>query len=65
MGNRKYSLMLKTIFLKKFKNENKNGKENTDFYNSTSIVFQYARWGEITRRIFEAASNGCCVVTIN
>ncbi len=63
MGNRKYSLMLKTIFLKKFKNENKNGKENTDFYNSTSIVFQYARWGEITRRIFEAASSGCCVVT--
>ena len=49
MGRRKYALMLKTIFLNNFKNEKLNGYENTDFYNSTLIAFQYARWGEITR----------------
>lgn len=63
MGRRKYALMLKTIFLNNFKNEKLNGNNNTDFYNSTLIAFQYARWGEITRRIFEAAACGCCVIT--
>ncbi len=63
MGRRKYAMMLKTIFLNNFKNEKLNGYQNTDFYNSTLIAFQYARWGEITRRIFEAAASGCCVIT--
>ncbi len=63
MGPRKYSLMMKIIFWKKFKNIKTKSSENTIFYNSSLIAFQYARWGEITRRIFEAASCGCCVVT--
>ncbi len=63
MGLRKYALMLKILFLNNFKNQQKSGKENTSFYNSTLIAFQYARWGEITRRIFEASSCGCCVIT--
>ena len=33
------------------------------FYSSGKLVFQYARWDEITRRIFEAAACNCCVLT--
>jgi spore maturation protein CgeB len=39
------------------------GEQNTELYNSGLIAFQYARWRELTRRVFEAAACGCCVVT--
>ena len=62
-GRRKYTLMLKILFQKNFQNKNLKDEENTIFYNNTKIAFQYARWSEITRRIFEASACGCCVIT--
>ena len=53
MGSRKYSFFLKLILLGKFKNKKVDGYDNTRFYNVSQNAFQYARWGEITRRIFE------------
>jgi hypothetical protein len=63
MGRRKYGLMLKIIFLGNFQNKLLIDEENTLFYNNVNIAFQYARYSEITRRIFEAAACGCCVLT--
>ena len=54
MGNRSYSIILKLLLGKFFINKNLKDYENTFFYNETQICFQYARWSEITRRIFEA-----------
>jgi hypothetical protein len=63
MGQRKYSLFLRLLLGKFFQNRNCANQENTWLYNSGLIAFQYARWGEITRRIFEAGACGCCVFT--
>ena len=63
MGNRKYSRILKIFLRGKFQNRRCFNSENTDFYNRTKIAFQYARNNEITRRIFESAACGCCVLT--
>ena len=62
MGNRKYSLILKLFLGKFFINRHLKDFENTDFYNETNISFQYARWSEITRRIFESGACGCCIL---
>jgi len=63
IGNRKYSLFLRAVLQSKFINKYCVDEENTKLYNSAAIAFQYARWNEITRRIFEGAACGCCVVT--
>ena len=63
MGRRKYNLLLKIIFGKKYINKRCTPTENADLYQRSKIVFQYARWNEITRRIFEAAACRCCVLT--
>ena len=63
MGNRKYSFFLKLLLGKFFINRKLLDYENTDFYNNTKISFQYARWSEITRRIFESGACGCCILT--
>ena len=63
MGRRKYSLFLKLILFKKFENKRVESFENTEFYNKSKNAFQYARWNEITRRVFEASACGCCVIT--
>jgi len=63
MGNRKYSFILKLFLGKFFINRKLKDFENTVFYNDTKISFQYARWSEITRRIFESGACGCCVLT--
>ena len=63
MGNRKYSFILKLLLGKFFINRKLKDSENTDFYNDTKIAFQYARWSEITRRIFESGACGCCILT--
>lgn len=39
------------------------GKEHTKFLNSGEMVIQHARWGEISRRIFEGAACGKLVLT--
>lgn len=63
MGYRSYSIILKLFLGKLFKNKHLKDFENTKFYNNTNICFQYARWSEITRRIFEAGACGCCILT--
>lgn len=63
VGKRKYVWMLRLLFGRVFINRTCNGIENNTFYNSALIAFQYARWGEVTRRIFEAGACGCCVFT--
>lgn len=40
-----------------------NGVEHTEFLNSSKIVLQHSRWGEITRRIFEGMACGKLVIT--
>lgn len=47
----------------KFVNKKILPQENTLFYNSGTVAFQYARWGEITRRLFEAGGCKLAVVT--
>ena len=39
------------------------GIEHTKFLNSSKIVLQHSRWGEITRRIFEGMACGKLVIT--
>jgi hypothetical protein len=39
------------------------GIEHSKFLNSAPIVIQHSRWGEITRRIFEAMACGKLVIT--
>ena len=63
MGKRKYSFMLRLLLRQFFVNRRIDSSENSEFYSSCKIAFQYARWGEITRRIFEASACGCCVLT--
>jgi glycosyltransferase involved in cell wall biosynthesis len=38
-------------------------QENTSFYNSGTVAFQYARYDEVTRRLFEAGGCKLAVVT--
>ena len=63
MGNRRYSRLLRIILGKFFVNKRVEGYDNAKFFSRTKIAFQYARFEEITRRIFEASACGCCVVT--
>ena len=63
MGKRKYSIFLKLLLGKFFINKRVEGNENSKFYSSVKVAFQYARFNEITRRIFEASACGCCVLT--
>ena len=62
-GRRKYTFFLKAILGSLFKNKYVKDYDNTKFFNDSQNVFQYARWDEITRRIFEASACGCCVLT--
>ena len=63
MGRRKYNLFLKFFLGNNFTNLRCTPEKNAAFYSSGKLVFQYARWDEITRRIFEAAACNCCVLT--
>ena len=63
MGRRRYARRLSLILGQRFMNRHCIGAANRDFYSSGMVAFQYARWLEITRRIFEAAACGCCVLT--
>tara|TARA_Y100000589_G_scaffold83920_1_gene77857 strand:- start:40 stop:942 length:903 start_codon:yes stop_codon:yes gene_type:complete len=63
MGKRKYSKFLKCLLGNFFINKRVEGTENSQFYSSVKVAFQYARFNEITRRIFEASACGCCVLT--
>ena len=63
MGWRKHNILLKILFGKSYINKRCNPLENAQLYQQSKIVFQYARWNEITRRLFEAAACECCILT--
>jgi spore maturation protein CgeB len=51
------------IFKDKFVNKNVWGYDNTDYFNSGTFTYQFARFDEITRRIFEAGGCGNAIIT--
>ena len=63
MGKRRYATRLRLLLGRHFENRQCSGTENGVFYSRGLIAFQYARWNEITRRVFEASACGCCVLT--
>ena len=63
MGRRKYDLLLKFLFPKNYINKRIKPKDNAEFFNGGKVVFQYSRWEEITRRLFEGAACNCCILT--
>ena len=63
MGRRRYHRLLQLLLGRAYQNRRCEGAENTRFYARGQVAFQYARWGEVTRRVFEAAACGCCVLT--
>ena len=63
MGQRRYHRLLSLLLGRRYHNRRCTGDENTRLYASGQVAFQYARWGEVTRRVFEAAACGCCVLT--
>mgnify|MGYP000906833202 CR=1 FL=1 len=62
-GERQHAKILQDIFGNKFINKRVWNYENTNFFNSGTIVYQYARYDEITRRIFEAGGCRCAIIT--
>jgi glycosyltransferase involved in cell wall biosynthesis len=62
-GVEKYTKYLSSALGSNFIYRKKLAEENNEFYNSGTIAFQYARWDEITRRIFEAGGCKLAVVT--
>ena len=63
MGRRRYHRLLALLLGRHYQNRRCVGEQNTRFYARGLVAFQYARWGEVTRRVFEAAACGCCVLT--
>ena len=63
IGKRKYSFLLRILLGNSFINKRCSPQENSLIYQNSKIVFQYARWNEITRRIFESAACNCCILT--
>lgn len=47
----------------KFVNQHVWGYDNTDYYNRGSMTYQFARFDEITRRIFESGGCGNAILT--
>lgn len=63
MGRRRYHFLLKVILGNSYFNKRCSPEENVIIYQQSKIVFQYARWNEVTRRLFEAAACECCLLT--
>lgn len=51
------------IFKDKFVNRHVWNFDNTDYFNSGTFTYQFARFDEITRRIFEAGGCGNAIIT--
>jgi len=58
-----YTNILPKFLNKRFINKKVDNTENNAFYNSGTVIFQYARWDEITRRIFEGGGCKNAVIT--
>lgn len=63
IGYRPYLHELQQIFGDKFVNKHVWGYDNTDYYNRGSMTYQFARFDEITRRIFESGGCGNAILT--
>lgn len=63
IGHRPLLNEFQQVYGDKFINQHVWGNENTDYYNKGSITYQYARFDEITRRIFEAGGCGNAIIT--
>lgn len=62
-GSRPYVDKLQSTFGDRFLNTRVFGYENTDFYNSGTISYQFARYDEVTRRLFEVGGCGNALLT--
>jgi len=51
------------MFGEKFIAKHVSPQDSANFYNSGTFTYQYARWNELTRRIFEAGGCGNAVIT--
>lgn len=63
LGHRPLLNEFSSKFGDKFVNKQVWNYENTDFFNSGTFTYQFARYDEITRRIFEAGGCGNAVIT--
>jgi|688.fasta_scaffold19674_3 hypothetical protein len=62
-GNRPFVDKLSEKFKDQFINQKVWNYDNTDFFNSGTVCYQYARYDEITRRLFEAGGCGNAILT--
>jgi hypothetical protein len=63
LGYRPLMQEFSNIFKDKFVNKHVWNFDNTDYYNSGTFTYQFARFDEITRRIFEAGGCGNAIIT--
>jgi hypothetical protein len=63
LGQRPLLDEFKNRFGDKFKHKKVFGDNNSNFYNSGTFTYQFARYDELTRRIFEAGGCGNAVIT--
>jgi hypothetical protein len=62
-GDRPFTKSLSSRFGDRFVNRRVMMHDNTEYFNSGTITYQFARWGEITRRLFEAGGCGNAILT--
>lgn len=62
-GDRPNVGRLKQTFGERFVNQRVWNYDNTDFFNSGTISYQYARHDEVTRRLFEVGGCGNAILT--
>jgi len=63
LGYRPLIQEFSNIFKDKFVNKHVWNFDNTDYYNSGTFTYQFARFDEITRRIFESGGCGNAIIT--
>lgn len=63
LGYRPLIQEFSNIFKDKFINKHVWNIDNTDYYNSGTFTYQFARFDEITRRIFESGGCGNAIIT--
>ena len=63
IGHRPFIDELQQRYGNNFINQHVWGYDNTDYYNRGSITYQFARFDEITRRIFESGGCGNAILT--
>lgn len=63
LGGRPLIPELTQMFPDRFINKHVWGYDNTNYYNSGTFTYQFARYDEITRRIFEAGGCGNAIIT--